>query len=230
MKRFYKLAETVAADGGWSIGLDGRAVRTPARALLVLPFAALADAVAAEWNAQSDEVRPATMPLTGLANAAIDRVEPARAEFAASLAKYAETELLAYRAEGPPKLAAREAEVWDPLLAWAAARYDVAWTVTTGILHAAQPPATLARIAAAFAAQDGIRLAALNQVVTITGSAVIALALLERHIDADAAWAAGHLDELWQAEQWGTDPLAETAWADKRGGLDAAARLLDLLG
>lgn len=229
MKRFYKEAAAVAGDDGWSIALDGRAVRTPARAALLLPTEALAQAVAAEWGSQGEEIKPLTMPLTGLSNAAIDRVAPDPATFAAGLAAYAETELLAYRADYPPALIARQAAEWDPLLAWARTRYDVAFNVTTGILHVAQPPATLARIAAVFAALDAFRLAALNQAVTITGSAVIALALNEAHVDAAAAYAAGHLDELWQAEQWGSDPLAEAPRAEREANLAAAVRLLELL-
>lgn len=229
MKRFYKDAAAVAGEGGWGIALDGRAVRTPARAPLLLPTEALAQAVAAEWMAQVDQIKPLTMPLTGLSNAAIDRVAPDRTTFGAGLAAYAETELLAYRADYPPALIERQAAVWDPLLAWARARYDVAFTVTTGIVHVAQPTATLARIGAAYAALDAFRLAALNLGVTITGSAVIALALNEAHVDAPAAYAAGHLDELWQAEQWGSDPLAEAPRAERQSNLAAAARLLDLL-
>lgn len=229
MKRFYTVAAAVAGDGGWGIALDGRAVRTPARAPLLLPTEALAQAVAAEWAAQAEDIKPLTMPLTGLANAAIDRVAPDRATFAAGLAAYAETELLAYRADYPPPLVARQAAVWDPLLAWARTRYDVAFTVATGIVHVAQPPATLARIAAVFAAFDAFRLAALNQAVTITGSAVIALGLNEAYVDAPAAFAAGHLDEIWQAEQWGSDPLAEAPRAEREANLASAARLLELL-
>lgn len=229
MKRFYKDAAAVAGEGGWGIALDGRAVRTPARVPLLMPTEALAQEVASEWAAQGEEIKPLTMPLTGLSNAAIDRVAPDCATFAQGLAVYAETELLAYRADYPPPLVARQAAVWDPLLAWARSRYDVAFNVTAGIVHVAQPPATLARIAAAFAALDAFRLAALNQAVTITGSAVIALALNEGHVDASAAYAAGHLDEIWQAEQWGSDPLAEAPRAERQFNLASAARFLELL-
>jgi chaperone required for assembly of F1-ATPase len=229
MKRFYKTVAAVAGDDGWGIALDGRAVRTPARVPLVVPSVALAQAIVAEWDAQVDEIKPLTMPLTGLSNAAIDRVAPDRAGFARGLAAYAETELLAYRADHPAPLVARQAAGWDPLLAWARQRYDVAFTVTTGIVHVAQPSATLARIGAAFASLDAFRLAALNQAVTITGSSVIALALSESYLDAAKAYAAGHLDELWQAEQWGSDPLAEAPRAERLANLTAAARLLALL-
>ena len=226
MKRFYNAVEVTRELG---IALDGKPVRTPARAPFALPTAALAAAVAAEWDAQVEHVRPATMPLTGLSNAAIDRITPDTATFAASLAAYAKSELLCYRAERPASLLARQEVVWDPLLAWATARYDVAFTLTAGILPVDQPSATLARLGSAFVSFDAFRLAALNQAVTITGSAVVALALAEGRIDADAAWAAGQLDELWQAEQWGADPLAAAAQAERQAGLAAAARLLALL-
>lgn len=225
MKRFYR----TATANGLSIALDGKPARTPGRAALDLPTPALAAAVAAEWAAQSDVLRPETMPLTGFAYAAIDRVAPDVAGFAAGLAAFAETELLCYRAEGPAALVARQAAGWDPLLGWARRRYDVDFMATTGIVHTAQPPATLARIGAAFAAFDTFTLAALHPVVTICGSAVIGLAVAERHLDAAAAFAAGQLDELWQAEQWGSDPLAAASLASSRAALDDAARLLDLL-
>lgn len=229
MKRFYATADALASDAGWTVTLDGKPVPTPARAALDLPNAALAAAVAAEWAAQGDTLRPETMPLTGFAYAAIDRVAPDRAAFAAGLAAFAETELLCYRADGPTALVAAQAAGWDPLLAWARARYDADFTVTSGINHTAQPPATLARIAAAWAAFDAFRLAALHPVVTICGSAVIGLAVAERHLSATAAFAAGQLDELWQAEQWGSDPLAVASLASRRAALDDAVRLLDLL-
>lgn len=229
MKRFYTTVEAVPADDGWTIALDGRPVRTPARATLVLPTVPLAEALVAEWAAQGEKIDPASMPLTGLSNAAIDRIAPERETFAAGLSAYAGTDLLAYRADSPAPLAARQAAAWDPLLAWLARRYDVVLLTTTGLAHIAQPPASLARIAAAYASLDPFRLAALSQVVTITGSAVIGLAFAEGAIDADSAWAAGRLDELWQAEQWGADPLAEAAQAERRGSLAAAERLLPLL-
>jgi chaperone required for assembly of F1-ATPase len=143
MKRFWK--DVAVADG--QILLDGRAVRTPARMPLVLATAALAEAVAAEWRAVDETLDPRRMPLTGFANAAIDRIAPDRAGFANGLATYGETDLLCYRAENPPELAMRQAVVWDPLLDWARARYDVAFFVTAGIVHVAQPPETLARLA-----------------------------------------------------------------------------------
>jgi chaperone required for assembly of F1-ATPase len=229
MKRFYTSASVSAAAGGFGINLDARPLRTPARAPLLLPTPELAEAVAAEWQGQGDTIAPRSMPLTGLANAAIDRVAPDPAGFARGLAVFAENELLAYRAEGPAPLVARQTALWDPWLAWARQRYDVDFTIVTGIIHRPQPAATLDRLHAAYAALDAFRLAALNPVVTISGSAVIGLAVAEGEMDAEAAWTTGHLDELWQAELWGKDPLAEAGHRDRQADLDAAVRFLRLL-
>ncbi len=225
MKRFYK---EVAAEPDGAIRLDGRPVRTPARATLVLPTPALAEAVAAEWRAQGDEIDPRAMPLTGLANAAIDRVAPDPAAFAVTLARYAETDLLCYRAEEPP-LAELEAEAWDPLLAWARARYDVTFVLAAGIVHRPQPEETVRRLATALAARSAFALAAMSPLVTIGGSLIAALALAEGRIGADAAFDATHLDELWQARTWGEDALALKDREARRRDFAAAARFLSLL-
>lgn len=225
MKRFYK-AVTIA-DG--AILLDGRPVRTPARAKLVLPSPALAEAVAAEWDAQSEEIDPRSMAMTGLANAAIDRVAPDPAAFAAPLAAYAETDLLCYRADVPDDLVAAQVAAWNPLLDWARTRYDVHFEVTAGIVHVAQPPATVVRLAEALAARDAFALAPMSPLVTISGSLVAALALAEGAIGAEDAFAATHVDELWQAEQWGEDYLATQARELRRADFLAAARFLTLL-
>ena len=229
MKRFYTDVTAAVEPGGYGIRLDGKPVRTPARVPLLVPTAPLAQAIVAEWAAQVETIKPAAMPLTGLANAAIDRIAPDPAHFSAELAQYAATELLCYRAEAPAPLVARQAAAWDPLLAWATARYDVVFRVTTGIIHVAQPPATLARLGKAFAAFNPFRLAALHPVVTICGSAVIGLAVAERRLDAGQAWAAGQLDEIWQAEQWGEDPLAIASREERQRGLAAAVAMLGLL-
>jgi len=226
MKRFYKQA-SVTPDLG--IALDGRPVRTPGRLPLTLPTAALAEAVAGEWQAQGEEIVPQAMPLTGLANAAIERIAPDTAAFAAGLAAYAETELLCYRADAPPALVARQADIWDPVLGWAQARYDVGFVLVEGIVHRPQPPETLARLSAAIAARSAFELAALSQIVTISGSLVIALAVLEGELDPDPAFDAGHLDELWQAEQWGEDDFALDQRAARRADFLAACTFLRLL-
>ncbi|HEX8643077.1 MAG TPA: ATP12 family protein [Allosphingosinicella sp.] len=226
MKRFYK--EAAVADGG-GVTLDSRPVKTPARNALVLPTPALAEAVAAEWNAQGKEVRPGTMPLTGLANAAIDRVAPGKEAFAAGLAAYGESDLLCYRAATPASLVARQAAEWDPLLAWARRRYDVDFEVTQGIMHRPQPAATVARLRHAVRAQSSWELAALSPMVTLSGSLIIALALAEDAVAPGAAWSAATLDEAWQAEQWGEDEEAAARLEARRAEFEAADRFLKLL-
>nr|WP_047168933.1 ATP12 family protein [Sphingomonas sp. Y57] len=229
MKRFYKQVSVESVADGHAIRLDGRGVKTPARAELALPTSALAHAVAAEWDAQAGEIDPRRMPLTGLANAAIDRIAPDPDAFARGLAAYAETDLLCYRADGPAELVARQAASWDPLLDWARTRYDIHFETVTGIVHRPQPDETVQRLAAAIAAHDAFHLAALQPLVTIAGSLVIALAVVEGPIDAEKAFAAAHLDELWQAEQWGEDALAAEARENRRADFKAAARFLALL-
>ena len=222
MKRFWKDVDVVE-DG---IRLDGRPVRTPARAELKLPTAKLAEAVAGEWRAQGEDIDPRTMPLTGLANAAIDRITP---EFAAGIAQYGETDLLCYRAAEPEPLVERQAAQWDPLLDWARKRYDIHFEIATGIMHRPQPKETIARLADAVMACDAFTLAGLQPLVTISGSLVTALAVLEDAIDADRAFDVTHLDELWQAEMWGEDYLAADARAVRREDFLSAARFISLL-
>jgi chaperone required for assembly of F1-ATPase len=226
MKRFWS---EVSVDGDHVVRLDERPVRTPGRTPLALPTKALAEAVAREWRAVGDTLDPRAMPLTGLANAAIDRVAPDRATFAAGLARYGESDLLYYRAEGPEPLVERQQAAWDPLLEWARDRYDVHFETTAGVMHVAQPPATLARLREALASRDAWRLAGLSPVVTVTGSLVAALALDEGAADAETVWAAADLDEAWQRELWGDDPLAFDARAARRRDYDAGVRFLATL-
>lgn len=228
MKRFWKVAEVVE-DGGFGIALDGRPVKTPARAGLTLPTRRLAEAIAGEWSAAGETVDPRAMPLTGLANAAIDRVAPDCEAFAAGLAQYGEADLLCYRAEEPPALAERQESAWGPLLAWARRRFDVDFCVTASIIHQRQPPATAERLAHAIAALDAFRLAGLSPLVTIGGSLVAALAVLEDAVSVDEAWQAVSLDERWQLEKWGADAGAGAALDGRRRDFMAAARFLDLL-
>jgi len=227
MKRFWT---NVSVDAERVVRLDDRPVRTPGRVPLALPTMALAEAVAGEWRDVEETVDPRAMPLTGLANAAIDRIGADPAPFAAGLARYAESDLLCYRADSPPELVARQDAVWNPLLDWARDRYDVHFTLVTGIMHQPQPPATVERLAQAVAALDPFRLAALSPVVTITGSLVLALALLEGAEEADTIWTAAHVDEDFQAEIWGEDYLAVEAREAKRREFDAAVKFLKALG
>lgn len=230
MKRFYREATVRPGPDGGEVLLDERPVKTPARRTLTLPTPALAEAVAAEWNAQGEEVRPHTMALTGLANAAIDRVAPDREAFAASLAQYGDSDLLCYRADGPESLVARQCASWDPILAWGRRRYDVDFEIVAGIIHRPQPLATLGRLTHAVVTQDAFQLAALSPLVTISGSLLIALAVAEEAIDLETAWAAATLDEAWQAEQWGADEEATARIEARRAEFEAAERFLRLLG
>ncbi len=229
MRRFYKEAAVVEGGGGFALELDGRAVKTPARAPLAAPTRPLAEAIAEEWRAQGEKIDPHSMPLTGLANAAIDRIAPDPAAFAAGLAQYGESDLLCYRAEGPAPLVARQAEHWDPVLAWARRRYDIELKVAQGVMHQPQPEATIARLARAVSARSPFELAGLSPLVTVSGSLIIALALAEGELDLASAWAAATVDDQWQAEKWGEDAEAAHALANRRRDFEAGARLLSLL-
>jgi chaperone required for assembly of F1-ATPase len=225
VKRFWKDVAVIQRG----IMLDGKPVRTPGRLPLVLPTDALAEAVADEWRAVEKDIKPQEMPLTGLSNAAIERISPDTDAYAAGLAVYGETDLLCYRADAPPPLVERQAAIWDPLLEWARTRYDIAFTVTTGIIHRPQPAETIARLAHAIAARDAFELAALSPIVTIGGSLVVALMIAEDAIDPDAAFDACHLDELWQAELWGEEWMAADTRAAHRADFLAGAKVLKLL-
>jgi chaperone required for assembly of F1-ATPase len=224
-RRFWKTV-TVEGDG---IRLDDRPVRTPARAPLVLPSPELAKAVADEWRAVGDTIDPRAMPLTGLSNAAIDRIAPDPARFAADVAAYAATDLLCYRAAGPEPLVRRQAGLWDPPVDWARRRYDIAFVVTDGIVPVTQPAATIERLAGAVFAQDAFHLAALSPLATLSGSLVLALMHLEGAIDEETAWRTAELDTIWQTENWGEDPLAAAEREGKRAAFAAAVRFLSLL-
>jgi len=228
MKRFYKDVAVVADDGKFEIHLDGRPVRTPARAALALPSQRMAEAIAQEWRAQGETVDPRSMPFTGLANGAIDQIEPNRESFAADIARYGESDLLCYRADGPQELINREASAWDPLLEWAQHRYDVAFRVTQGIIPVQQPAETLERLSAAVAAFDPFLLAGLSTLVTLSGSLVCGLAVVEGGHDADAIWAASEIDEAWEVEQWGEDAEAAARSARRKAEFLTARAFCEL--
>ncbi len=230
MKRFWKEVALRPEGPGWSIALDGRPLKTPTRATLVVGPRSLAEAIAEEWRQCGEDIDPRQMPMTGLANAALDHIAPAPDVFRDDLALYAEGDLLCYRAEHPPKLIAAQAAEWDPLLDWARRRFDVEFLVTAGIIHVPQPPATIAKLGDGLAPADPFQLAALSPIVTIGGSLVTALALFERAIDCDTAWSAVSVDDRWQIDQWGSDDEAVAALANRRQDFTAAARFLELLG
>ena len=229
MKRFWTEVSVEPIDDGFTIALDGRRVKTPARAELVVPARVLADAIAEEWRTVEGEIDPRAMPLTGLANAAIDRVSPDARAFAGGLARYAEADLACYRADWPPELVERQTNAWESLLGWARRRYDVDFSTTSGLIHVPQPQATVERLAYEVSALDPFRLAGLSPLVTIGGSLVAALAVLEKAIAPDEAWDSVSIDERWQLEQWGADSEAEAALENRHRDFLAAARFLELL-
>lgn len=230
MKRFYTdVTASAAADGGYTVLLDGKAVKTPKRAMLSLPNLALADAIAEEWRGQDDELKTETMPLTRLAFAAIDVVTPERASIARQVLEYARHDLLSYRAEDPPELVVRQAHAWDPLLDWAAETYGARLKTGFGIRHVHQPEQAIAELDQAIARYDEFELAALHTVTTITGSLIVALALAEEEVSAGEAFAAATLDETYQAEKWGRDTEAEQRRERLLSELTAAERFLRLM-
>ena len=229
MRRFWKEVAVVPEGDGRGIVLDGRPVRTPQRAPLAVGSAALAEAIAEEWAAVGETIDPAAMPMTGLSNAAIDIAAPDLAAFAEPVAAYATSELFCYREDRDAALLAEQAALWNPLLGWAEARYGVEFSITQGILPVDQPPATVAALRAAVLALDPWRLTALTPLVTIGGSLVAGLALVEAAHDADHLWQAVSLDELYQERRWGSDELATAAREKKQADWDNAARFLSLL-
>jgi chaperone required for assembly of F1-ATPase len=223
-KVFWKVVAVTPAEGGFAVTLDGRPVRTPGKRVLVLPTRPLAEMVAAEWAAQSGALRPDTMPATRTANSAVEKVAPARAAVIDDLAGYGGSDLLSYRAEAPAALQARQQAGWDPLLDWAAAALGARLATGAGIIHVPQPPDALSRLRAEVAAMDDFRLAAFHDLVALSGSLVLALAVVHGRLDPETAWALSRLDEDWQAEHWGRDDEAEAAAALKRAAFIHAAR------
>jgi chaperone required for assembly of F1-ATPase len=224
MKRFYK----DVAVAGRSILLDGKALKTPRGAGLVLPTSALAEAVAEEWRGQGEEIVPAAMPLTKLANTVIDGVAPRPDEVAAEIAAFARHDHLCYRTDAPAELARRQNAAWDPLLDWAAERYGAPLVTAHGVTSIAQPEASLAALKAAVEALDPFALAALHVAASICGSLVLGLAVADRRLTAAEAFACSQIDERYQAEKWGLDAEAETRARRLAAELDAAARFMDL--
>lgn len=228
-KRFYKQAAAAPMDTGlFRIELDGRPVRTPGRAHVAVPSQALAEAVAAEWQAQGDTIEPMTMPLTRLVNSAIDGVENNRAEIAAEIVRYAGTDLLCYRVDGPEKLVVLQRELWDPILDWARDEMGARFVMSEGIRHIEQPAQTLERIASKLPA-DSLHLAALNLMTTLSGSALIALAVWHKRLSALDAWRVAHIDEETQEELWGIDHEAQLRRESRWRDFAAAAQCLTLL-
>jgi chaperone required for assembly of F1-ATPase len=226
--RFFATAATAPLAGGHAVELDGKPVRTPAGRLLAAPAPALAEALAAEWDAQRDVIDPARMPLTRLANSIIDGVSERPDAVAAEIEDYLASDLVCYRADAPPGLVARQAQHWDPLLGWARDALGALLRAGAGVVHIAQDEDALARARAAIP-RDPWRLGALNAATTLAGSALIALALAHGRLSIEEAWAAAHVDEDWNLEQWGRDELALERRAFRFAEFEAAATVLRLL-
>ena len=225
-RRFYQRAEVEDADGEFRIVLDGRPVKTPARRTLAPPTRALAQALAAEWEAQRDVIDPAKMPLTRLANTIIDGVADAPSAVAAEVNRYLACDLVFYRAPGPTGLVAWQAKAWDPVLAWVREALGARFVLAEGIAFVAQPAQSLAAASSAIPT-DPWRLGAMHAVTTLTGSALIAIALARGALSVDAAWAAAHVDEDWNMKFWGRDALALERRAARFSEMQAAATVLE---
>jgi chaperone required for assembly of F1-ATPase len=226
-KRFYKSAGVAARDEGFAVELDGRSARTPAKNPLILPSRRLADLLAAEWDAQGETIDPFAMPATRIANSAIDGVKPKMREVRAEIASYAGADLLCYRAGEPVALVEAQAAAWDPTLDWAREEFGARFILSEGIRHVEQPEPTLQTIDAALAAvDDPFALAALHVMTTLTGSALLALAVAKARLSVEEAWRAAHVDEDFQISRWGEDAEAEARRAARWREMEAAAKML----
>jgi chaperone required for assembly of F1-ATPase len=228
-RRFWKSAAVKPVAAGFAVTLDGQELRTPEGAPLVVPTAAFAAAIAAEWDALAAEIDPERLPLTRAANSAIDRVMRRREAVVDAIAAYGGSDLLCYRADAPEGLVARQAAGWDPWLQWSARMLGAPLVAVTGVMPRNQPPASLAALHAAVAAEDAFALTALHELVALSGSLVLGLAVARGALDAGEAWELSRIDETWQAEQWGLDAEAETAAELRRAAFLRARDLLDLL-
>lgn len=229
-KRFWKQAAAVAVEGGFSVQLDGRAVRTPGKLPLVLPTLDMAQACAAEWDAQVDMVKPATMPMTRYANSAVEKVSAQFDGVVGEVAAYGGSDLLCYRADQPAALAQRQAAGWDPLLDWARDAFGAPLAVTAGVMPTPQDPAALEALRRAVAAHDPFRLSALHDLVAISGSLVLGLAVAKGRLAEDDAFDLSRIDEHFQAEIWGQDEEAAEVEAKKRADFHDAARFFRYCG
>ncbi|MGB5078008.1 MAG: ATP12 family protein [Sphingorhabdus sp.] len=229
MRRFWKEVSTQQGSFGHTFRLDGKPVRTPLRSELTAPTKGLANAIVAEWESVGEALDPAAMPMTGFANAAIDRVGPEREVFVEAIAAYGQTDLFCYRCEPGQPLASRQAEIWDPWLDWARLRFDIKFTVVEGIMPQSQPAETLSRLKSAVDARGTYELAAMAKIAHLSGSLVATLALLERAGTAEELWAASCLDEIWQEELWGEDYFATKNRTDREREFMQAVHFLELL-
>lgn len=228
MKRFWKTADVVASETGFTVHLDGRPIKTPGKAPLVVPSRAMAEAMAAEWEAQQDLIKPDTMPVTKSANSAVDKVAVQFAAVADMLADYGGTDLLCYRAAQPAELALRQAQVWDPVLRWAEDTMNAPLTAVEGVMYAPQPEASLEAMRARLHALSIFELTGMHDLVTLPGSLVLGFAALDGYADPDTLWEVSRLDERYQQEQWGTDDEAEKLAAGKKEAFAHALNFVHL--
>ena len=228
-RRFYKEVEVRDDPAGFAVTLDGHSIKTPARRMLAAPRRPLAEAIAAEWRVQTEFVDPAAMPMTRLANTIIDGVAAAQDEVAGEIVKYLGSDLVCYRAATPQGLVARQSRHWDPILDWANTALGASFVTVRGIIHVPQSNDAIACAGAAIP-RDPWRLGAVHAVTTLTGSALIALALARGDIGLDAAWAAAHVDEDWNMELWGRDELGLKRRAYRFAEMTAAAQVLAEMG
>ena len=227
-KRFWQTTSVVPEDGGFAIALDNRRVKTPAKAALVLPTRAMADAVAAEWQAQDNRVNPATMPVTRSANAAIDKVRHQHGEVADMLAAYGDSDLLCYRADGPEALIARQSREWDPALDWAAHFFGTRLQVHSGVIHASQGDKALNTLTKHVSDMSDFQLAAFHDLVGLSGSLILAFCVIYKWKTPDLIWDLSRLDEIWQQEQWGQDDEADAMADIKRRAFLHAGRFYEM--
>ncbi len=229
LKRFWEQAHVVQAEGGYSVTLDKRPLKTPMKRPLIVPSEALAAEIAAEWQAIEGKVDHSTLPYTQFAHAGLDQAIDERKEIAAKTALYGETDLLCYRAEAPQELTIRQAEAWDPLLVWCADVLGAPLTVTKGIVHVAQPEASLKALADHVQPFESFHLKALYDWVTISGSLILGLAVAKGRLSAAEGWAISRVDESWQEEQWGVDDEAQKLADSKRDTFLLVERALALI-
>lgn len=224
-RRFWTVATVRPTGDGFTVLLDERPLRTPGKLPLVLPTCALAEAVAAEWDAQSDAIDPNTMPLTRAANSAVEKVAPQFAAVAGMLAEYGGTDLVCYRATDPEELVRRQAVAWDPLVDWAATDLGAPLRLTSGVIPVEQDAAALSRLHQHLVEMDVFGLTALHDLVTVPGSLVLGLAVVRRRIDAETAFRLSRVDEDYQVERWGADEDAQAAAENRRQAMVVAERL-----
>lgn len=229
MKRFYKKVGLEDHLDGFTIHLDGRPVKTPARNGLILPSRPLAQEIVNEWEAQGEEINPVTMPLNSLATGALDQVANERERIVGRVAAFADSDMLYFRGDdSQADLAAHQAERWDPLLDWAQSRFDVSFTLIFGIMHQSQSDETIARLSAAVECQSDFTLAAMLSLSGLTGSLVATLALVEKKFEPALIWELSYLEELWQEQQWGSDELAQQKRDARQGEYSAAVKFLEI--